>query len=67
MVMIAVVTLSYHKLQEREGRWLKLTSGLVMLGLGVLLLIAPERLLKNKLVLAKRRPSNYPERTFGFE
>jgi len=45
MVTIAVVTLSHHKLQEREGRWLKLISGLVMLGLGVLLLIAPEQLL----------------------
>ncbi len=44
MVTIAVVTLSHHKLQEREGRWLKLISGLVMLGLGVLLLFAPERL-----------------------
>jgi glutaredoxin len=44
MVTIAVVTLSHHKLQEREGRWLKLISGLVMLGLGVLLLLAPERL-----------------------
>ncbi|UCH91568.1 MAG: NrdH-redoxin, partial [Nitrospirota bacterium] len=42
MVTIAVVTLSHHKLQEQEGRWLKLISGLVMLGLGVLLLIAPE-------------------------
>jgi glutaredoxin len=45
MVTIAVVTLSHHKLQEREGRWLKLISGLVMLGLGVLLLIAPEQLI----------------------
>ena len=42
MVTIAVVTLSHHKLQEREGRWLKLISGVVMLGLGVFLLIAPE-------------------------
>ena len=42
MVTIAVVTLSHHKLQQREGRWLKLISGLVMLGLGVLLLFAPE-------------------------
>ncbi len=41
MVTIAVVTLSHHKLQEREGRWLKLISGLVMLGLGLLLLFAP--------------------------
>jgi glutaredoxin len=45
MVTIAVVTLSHHKLQEREGRWLKLISGLVMLGLGVLLLFAPEWLI----------------------
>jgi len=45
MVTIAVVTLSHHKLQEREGRWLKLLSGIVMLGLGVLLLIAPEYLI----------------------
>ena len=44
MVTIAVVTLSHHKLQEREGRWLKLISGLVMLGLGILLLFAPEQL-----------------------
>jgi glutaredoxin len=42
MVTIAVLTLSHRKLQEREGRWLKLISGLVMLGLGVLLLFAPE-------------------------
>ena len=45
MVTIAVVTLSHHKLQEREGRWLKLVSGLVMLGLGLLLLFAPGLLL----------------------
>ncbi len=44
MVTIAVVTLSHHKLQEREGRWLKLISGLVMLGLGMLLLFAPTQL-----------------------
>jgi thiol-disulfide isomerase/thioredoxin len=44
MVTIAVVTLSHRKLQEREGRWLKLISGLVMLGLGVLLLAAPDLL-----------------------
>jgi hypothetical protein len=45
MVTIAVVTLSHRKLQEREGRWLKLISGLVMLGLGVLLLFAPQHLI----------------------
>ena len=41
MVAIAVVTLSRAKLQERAGRNLKLLSGLVMLGLGLLLLAKP--------------------------
>lgn len=38
---IGVVTLSQQRLQEKEGRRLKLVSGLVMLGLGVYLLIMP--------------------------
>jgi len=38
MLMVAVVTLGRRKLQEREGRWLKLASGVVMLGLGTALL-----------------------------
>ena len=37
---IGVVTLSQHRLQEREGRWLKLISGLVMIGLGIYLVVA---------------------------
>jgi glutaredoxin len=45
MVTIAVVTLSRQKLQERAGRWLKLASGMVMAGLGVVLLLAPEWLI----------------------
>jgi glutaredoxin len=45
MVMIAVVTLSRRKLQERAGRWLKLTSGLVMAGLGAVLLLQPKWLM----------------------
>ena len=39
ILAIGIVTLSQHRLQEREGRWLKLISGLVMLGLGVYLLL----------------------------
>lgn len=35
---IGVVTLSQHRLQEREGRWLKLISGMVMIGLAAYLL-----------------------------
>ena len=45
MVTIAVVTLSRRKLQERAGRWLKLTSGLVMAGLGAVLLLQPKWLI----------------------
>lgn len=41
MLTIAVVTLSHHKLQEKEGRWLKLVSGAVMLSLGIILIVTP--------------------------
>lgn len=42
MVAIAVVTLSRHKLQARQGRRLKLLSGAVMAGLGLILLLKPD-------------------------
>lgn len=42
MVATAVITLSRRKLQERAGRWLKLTSGSIMIGLGVILLFRPQ-------------------------
>jgi hypothetical protein len=42
VVTLAVLTLSRRRLTERAGRWLKLVSGLVMLGLGCLLLVAPD-------------------------
>lgn len=41
MVGIAVVTLGRHKLQERAGRWLKLVSGVAIVALGLLLILAP--------------------------
>jgi ABC-type nickel/cobalt efflux system permease component RcnA len=41
MVTIGVVTLGKSKLQERGGRWLKLLSGLVVTGIGILLLVRP--------------------------
>ena len=41
MVTIGVITLSHRKLQEREGRWLKLLSGIVMVVLGIILIGAP--------------------------
>jgi len=50
IVTLFVVTLGSRKLKETEGRFLKLLSGLMMLALGLLLLIAPERL--NSLVTA---------------
>lgn len=42
MVSIVVVTLGKRKLQEHEGRWLKLISGLVILLLGLVLLLRPQ-------------------------
>jgi cytochrome c biogenesis protein CcdA len=42
LLTIVVVTLSHRKLQEREGRWLKLISGLVILLLGVVMIFKPE-------------------------
>ncbi|WP_197534735.1 glutaredoxin domain-containing protein [Symmachiella dynata] len=42
MVLIAVVTLGRHKLQEKEGRWLKLLSGALILALGVVMIVRPE-------------------------
>jgi ABC-type nickel/cobalt efflux system permease component RcnA len=38
VLTIGVVTLSQRRLQEREGRWLKLMSGVVILGLGIALI-----------------------------
>lgn len=42
MLIIAVITLSHRKLQEREGRWLKLVSGLVILAMGLTMIFKPE-------------------------
>jgi glutaredoxin/cytochrome c biogenesis protein CcdA len=41
ILAIGVVTLSQRRLQEKEGRWLKLISGVVMVSLGVYLLVTP--------------------------
>ena len=40
VLSIGVITLSQHRLQEKEGRWLKFISGITMVGLGIYLLIA---------------------------
>jgi hypothetical protein len=42
MVAIVVITLGRRKLQEREGRWLKLVSGCFILALGLLMIVCPE-------------------------
>ena len=44
IVVVFTLTLGAHKLSERQGRLLKLVSGLMMLGLGLVLLTVPERL-----------------------
>lgn len=45
MLALAIVTLGHRRLQRGEARWLKLVSGVVMVGLGVLLLVQPGWLL----------------------
>jgi len=45
MVATAVIALSNRKLTERTGRWLKLISGVVMLGLGSMMILRPEWLI----------------------
>jgi glutaredoxin len=42
ILAIGIITLSQRRLQEKEGRWLKLISGLVMVGLGIYLIVAPK-------------------------
>ncbi len=39
ILTIGIITLSQKRLQEKEGRWLKLISGLVMAGLGFYLIL----------------------------
>jgi len=41
ILAIGIITLSQRRLQEKEGRWLKLISGLTMMGIGVYLLLKP--------------------------
>ncbi len=52
IVVVFARTLGARKLDERQGRLLKLLSGLMMLELGVLLLVAPERTSDVTLTLA---------------
>jgi len=42
LVAAVVVTMRRRKLQEGQGRWLKLLSGVVILALGACLLVAPQ-------------------------
>jgi uncharacterized membrane protein HdeD (DUF308 family) len=42
LLAVVVVTLSNRRLQEREGRWLKLVSGLVILALGLVMIFQPQ-------------------------
>lgn len=42
MVFFVVWTLGKRKLQEREGRYLKLVSGQAILTLGLLMLFRPD-------------------------
>jgi hypothetical protein len=41
MVTLVVITLDRRKLQEREGRWLKLLSGTAIFALDVVMVVRP--------------------------
>ena len=45
VLAIGVITMSHYRLQEREGRWLKLLSGLVMVGLSAIMIMKPDWLM----------------------
>ncbi len=45
LVLIVVATLSHRRLQESEGRWLKLLSGIVILALGMVMIFWPDALI----------------------
>jgi hypothetical protein len=40
VLAIGVATLSHRRLQDKEGRWLKLISGVVMVALGIYLIVS---------------------------
>ena len=63
IVIAFVRTMGARKLSEREGRLLKLLSGLMMLGLGALLLLAPEKM--GNLGMALAIPLSAFALTFG--
>ena len=44
LVCLVVITMSHRRLQEAEGRWLKLMSGLVILALGIVMIFWPDLL-----------------------
>jgi glutaredoxin len=44
MVAIVTITLGRNKLQEKQGRWLKLLSGLFILALGIVMIVKPDLL-----------------------
>lgn len=45
VLAIGVITMSHYRLQEREGRWLKLISGLVMVALSAIMIMKPDWLI----------------------
>jgi hypothetical protein len=64
ILTIGVVMLSRHRLQEREGRVLKLVSGLVMIGLGIWLICPPDPVLAGVAAAAVSghgRQAHYPD------
>lgn len=45
MVLLVAITMGKRKMQERQGRWLKLVSGVAVAALGLIMLLRPEWLI----------------------
>jgi glutaredoxin len=45
VLAIGVITMSHYRLQEREGRWLKLIGGIVLVGLSAVMIVKPDWLM----------------------
>ena len=45
VLVLGVIAMRHYRLQEREGRWLKLISGIVMVGLSTVMIVKPDWLM----------------------
>lgn len=64
ILAIGIITLSQRRLQEKEGRRLKLISGVVLVGIGVYLILKPNRHIHKTRPTIEQQTDNTPLGTF---